>query len=157
GDSIRFDRSGIIHSAGKSIVFTRDEQDRITRITDPMGHDQSYTYDANGDLVVHTDATGNATRFFYNPDHGLLRIVDPLGRVVSRNDYDDDGRLVGFTDANGNRVELSHDIIGRRELITDRLGRATVLTYDERGHVLSSTNALGETTARTYDDQGNKL
>jgi YD repeat-containing protein len=34
---------GIIHSNGKSIIFTRDSLGRITQVTDPNGNAQTYT------------------------------------------------------------------------------------------------------------------
>lgn len=36
GNTITFTANGILHSAGPSVTFTRDAQDRITKITDPM-------------------------------------------------------------------------------------------------------------------------
>ncbi|HJQ24187.1 MAG TPA: PKD domain-containing protein, partial [Blastocatellia bacterium] len=45
GNTLQINSSGIIHSSGKSIVFTRDSQGRITQITDPAGNVMSYGYD----------------------------------------------------------------------------------------------------------------
>ena len=36
GNTITFEKNGIFHSAGKSVIFTRDDKGRITEITDPM-------------------------------------------------------------------------------------------------------------------------
>jgi YD repeat-containing protein len=38
GQTLTFSQSGITHSAGKGVVFTRDAQGRITHITDPNGN-----------------------------------------------------------------------------------------------------------------------
>ena len=81
----------------------------------------------------------------YNSRHGLLDIVDPLGRRVVRNIYDDDGRLIAQEDDEGNRTEFTHNLSGRESIVTDRLGRTTVLFYDERGNVTSKIDALGQT------------
>jgi YD repeat-containing protein len=92
-NSLTINSTGIIHSSGKSIVFTRDAQGRITRITDPAGNVMTYTINPAGDLVGFTDREENVTNFSYNATHGLLDITDPRGIQPIRNDYDADGRL----------------------------------------------------------------
>jgi YD repeat-containing protein len=59
------------------VFFTRDTQDRITRITDPMNRHLDYGYDANGDLISYTNATSDTTTFSYGTQHDLLEIHDP--------------------------------------------------------------------------------
>ena len=59
-------------------------------------------------------------------------------------------------DAQGNRIEYTHDIAGRQEVVKDRLGNLTVYIYDEKGRVLQKTDPEGNKTAFTYDDLGNK-
>src|SRR5262249_19579863 len=85
GNVVTFGAGGIVHSAGKSISFLRDGQGRITQVTDSNGSIQMYGYDANGDLVSHTDAESNTTRFLYNFSHGLIEIRDPRGVRAIRN------------------------------------------------------------------------
>jgi RHS repeat-associated protein len=157
GNTITFGPAGIIHSAGKSVTFTRDAQGRITTITDPMANTIQYNYDYYGDLVSVTDQEGYTTRFTYNSAHGLLDIVDPRGIRPARNEYDGEGRLIAIVDANGNRVEFTHNIGTRQEVVTDRLGNVTVYEYDDDGNVVTQTDALGNTTGYTYDARGNKL
>ncbi len=157
GNNVSFGPGGIIHSAGKSVIFARDMKGRITQISDPMGNVQTYSYDGNGDLASHTDATGNTTRFFYDRHHDLIRIVDPLGRVVARNDYDGNGRLIATTDAAGNQITYTHDIGASTELVRDRLGNPTLYAYDAMGNVVAKTDPLGHVTAYTYDSRGNML
>jgi RHS repeat-associated protein len=157
GNRITLGASGIIHSTGKSVTFTRDAQGRITAITDPNGNTTRYEYDFYGDLVRVVDAGDDATRFTYNSSHGLLDIVDPRGITPARNEYDAEGRLVATIDGAGNRIEFDHDVTGRQEVVTDRRGNPTVLTYDASGNVTSETDALGNVTARSFDASGNKL
>jgi YD repeat-containing protein len=157
GNRVTFDRNGITHSNGFALQFTRDAQDRITRITGPGGIDLSYAYSSAGDLASVEDAEDNRTRFEYQSGHYLRDIIDPRGVRVSRNEYDADGRLVAVIDADGHRVEFSRDIDGRAEQRRDRNGRTTTYVYNTRGDILSETNAAGETVTRTYDDVGNTL
>jgi YD repeat-containing protein len=157
GNTVSFAPGGIIHSAGKSIVFSRDGQNRITTVTDPMGNAQTYAYDINGDLASHTDAEGRRTGFLYNYDHGLIEIQDPRGVRPIRNEYDDAGRLIKTIDAYGKEITYTHDLGANREVITDRLGNATIHVYDDLGNVTQTADALGGVTNRSYDARGNTL
>ncbi|MBA6411800.1 VCBS repeat-containing protein [Parahaliea sp. F7430] len=157
GNVLSFSDSGISHSAGTSISFTRDTQGRITHVTDPSGGVRTYTYDGNGDLRSYTDATGNITKLNYNHNHGLIEIIDPQNRPVARNEYDDEGRLLSVTNAEGRRIEFSFDPSSRQEVIRDADDNVTVVTYDDRGNTLKSVDALGGVSQYSYDAAGNQL
>src|SRR5690606_28453802 len=88
--------------------------------------------------------------------HYLTKITGPNG-YATRNEYDDEGRLVKTIDAAGKVIEFNRVISDRVETVKDRLGNSTTYIYDERGNILSSCNALGETTLRTYDHDDNVL
>ena len=157
GNTLTFGPGGIISSTGAFVTFARDGLGRISTITDPAGNVITYDYDAYGDLVASTDQAGNTTRYLYNNTHGLLEIIDPLGRGISRNIYDDDGRLTATIDAEGNRIDYTHDLPGRQEIVTDRNNNVTVFLYDDDGNVTGQTDALGNTTTFNYDANGNQL
>ena len=155
GNVFTINRNGISHSDGKSIVFERDGKNRITKITGPTGKTVVYRYDGAGDLTEVTDITAETTKFVYDKNHFLIDIMDPRGVRVSRNEYDDEGRLTAVIDAAGNRLTFDNDLAGRRKVITDRLGNPTLFVYDERGKVLSKTDALGHMVRSEYDTNGN--
>jgi YD repeat-containing protein len=157
GPTLTFGPNGVSHSTGSGVGFMRDAQGRITRIIDPNGHVQEYSYDANGDLVSHTDAAANQTTFKYDYRHGLLEIDDPRGVRAIRNEYDEAGRLISSTDPLGKTAEYTHDLVTRKETVKDRLGNVTVYEYDDKGNVLTQTDALGHGTTFTYDAFGNQL
>jgi YD repeat-containing protein len=157
GNTITFTANGILHSAGPSVTFTRDAQNRITTITDPMGHTLEYAYDFYGDLAAVTDQEAYTTQFRYNATHGLLDIVDPRGVKVVRNEYDNDGRLRLVKDANNQTTDLTHDLPAHREVVTDRLGHSTTYEYDARGNVTKVTDPLGQQATFTYDSRDNPL
>ena len=159
GNRLTIDPGGVFHSSGKGVLFERDGQGRITTVTDPNGQTVQYVYDANGDLVAHTDRESNTTRFGYHLEfpHHLVSIEDPLGRRPIRNEYDDDGRLVRHIDAFGKTIEYTHQLGIRREIVTDRNLKQRVLDYDERGNVLQETDPNGKVVLRTYDARNNRL
>ncbi len=157
GNTVTFGANGVIHSSGKSITFTRDDQNRITTITDPMGKTIKYAYDYYGDLISVTDQMGNVTRFTYNSTHGLIDVYSPNGVKAARNEYDDNGRLLRTIDADGNKIEYEHNVGSRQEVVKDRLGRITVYEYNVNGYVERITDHLGNVESFTYDSKGNKL
>jgi RHS repeat-associated protein len=157
GNTLEIGPSGIIHSSGKSVTFTRDGQGRISKITDPAGKELTYSYDAAGNLASSTDRTGNVTTYSYNATHGLLTVVDPRGVQAQKNVYDSDGRLVSITDANGKTISYTHNLSARQEVVTDRLGGVTVLEYDTNGNIVQETDSLGGVTTRTFDARDNLL
>ncbi len=157
GNKVIFGRDGILNTTGKSITYARDDRGRITKITDAMGNEIKYQYDGYGDLISVTDQEGNITSFKYNFSHGIIDIIDPRGVKVARNEYDDNGKLIANIDAEGNRIEYTHDTANNQEIIKDRLGNVTLISYDESGNVLSKTDPMGNTMSYTYDSKGNKL
>ncbi|MBQ0012754.1 MAG: hypothetical protein KBT07_08620, partial [Clostridiales bacterium] len=150
GRTIGITNDGIFYSDGSGIEIIRDEEGKITSISDGV-QSVHYSYDANGDLKEVENHAGATTSFAYT-NHYLEEIVDPRGVRVARNEYDENGRLVATVDADGNRNVFEYDIDGKCEVVTNRLGFSTVYTYDDYGNVLSTTDALGRTTTNTFDE-----
>ena len=165
GNQLTIGPGGIFHNSGAGIVFQRTGN-RITSVTDPDGNSLFYGYDANGDLASFTNREGGATTFTYATDPGLPahhledilypRGAETLVRAV-RNEYYEDGRLKAHIDADGRRIEYTHDPSSRQELITDRNGGVRVLEYDDRGNVVREIDASGRQIVRTFDDRDNRL
>ncbi len=156
GNTLTYSQDGLIHSAGESVLFERNARGLIEAVTLPTGEQTVYTYDSQANLIAVTDAAGATTHYRYNDDHHLTEMIDPLGRGIAKNLYNDEGRLVAQVDAEGNRTDFDHDIEGRQQVSTDRLGRTTIHSYDERGNVLAMVDALGEVTTYTYDADDNQ-
>jgi YD repeat-containing protein len=157
GNTLTINANGIIHSSGKSVSFVRDTQNRITRINDPSGASIQYQYNAAGDLTSITDRANLTTTFAYGANHFLTDIIDPRGITAIKSVYDDAGRLVSTTDANGNTINYAPDLAAQHETVTDRSGNITVYEYDGDGNVTRVTDALGNVTTSTYDGNDNKL
>ncbi len=157
GNTLSFSENGIVHSSGKGILFSRDNDGRVTSVTDPSGNTYIYEYSEEGDLIRFVDPQGNVSQYNYNRSHGLTGIIDPLGRKLTKNIYDDDGRLIAMEDADGNSIDISVDLEENIQTVTDRRDNPTIYQYDDSGNVSSVTNAAGEVTSYTYDLLGNRL
>ncbi|HLY99341.1 MAG TPA: Ig-like domain repeat protein, partial [Candidatus Angelobacter sp.] len=162
GNTLTVTPNGIIHSAGKSVTFTRDSQGRIISITDPMGKSLFYGYDGNGNLQTFTDRVGNVLDYTYESTatqpNLLQAIIDPQRNVnVLTNLYNPDGTLLRTDDPFNRSTTFSIQQANNQETITDRNGQPTTYIYDNDGNVTASIDALGHRTDLTYDDAGNKL
>ena len=51
GNAITITPNGITSTNGLNVPFVRDAQNRITQITDPLGHAYNYAYDSSGNLA----------------------------------------------------------------------------------------------------------
>lgn len=151
--------AGITSSTGKGVSFTRDSQNRITTITDPMGNQLNYAYDAvtSGDLSSFTDQLNNTSTFTYDSNHYLLSYTDPRGVQPLRNIYDDSGRLIEQIDPSGNVQDFNHLTATNTEAWTDFLGNTTTYVYDNDGNIIQETDPLGNVTSRTFDANDNLL
>lgn len=156
GNIITYSDNGIVHSSGKSIDFVRNDDGVITQVIDPQGNVTSYEYETNFDLKSVTDAENASATYTYNSQHGLVDMLDPLGRKLVKNIYDNSGRLIAQEDGDGNRTDFDHDIDGRQSVVTDRLGNQSFIYYDDEGYVTAQVDALGNTTNYTYDANGNQ-
>jgi RHS repeat-associated protein len=165
GNTLTINSTGIVSSAGKSISFARDSQNRITQITDPNGNTLKYQYSPNapegsGMLKSFTDGAGNTTQFYYtgpNTPPLLSAILNPNGVEVAASQYDGSGHLINLTDANGKSTAFNINETSQIETVTDRDGNPTTYTYDGDGNILTETDALGNTSGYTYDSDDNKL
>ena len=77
------DLTTITDTQGRVTTIAYDSNDRIKKITDPIGRVVKYLYqDGNNNLTDIVDANGKTTHFVYN-GHDLTSITDPLSGVTS--------------------------------------------------------------------------
>ncbi|MBL8718117.1 MAG: PKD domain-containing protein, partial [Myxococcales bacterium] len=157
GNELTISATGLTHSNGKSVAFTRDGLGRITKATDPDGKAILYAYDAAGNLATSTNREAEVTTYGYDGDHDLTSVKDPRGVTPATYGYDASGRLTGSTDAFSASTTFTHDLTGKKETVTDALGNTTVFEYDDDGNVVKKTDALGKVWLSTYDANDNKL
>ncbi len=165
---LTFTTEGITSSVtGQTVAFSRDGQNRITKILTPtLGdflntqYEYDYGYDAGGNLATadRPPIDGSLTRYSYTYDavHRLLTTTDPLGHAARTSTYDDAGRLATDKDALGNVTKYSYDLTGHTTTTTYPDTGVLQQTFDDRGLLLSQTDQLGRTTTHVYDANRNE-
>src|SRR5579883_2518764 len=178
GNTLTVTATGITASNGLTVPFVRDAQGRITQITDPLGNQYTYAYDANGNLASVTyPGVATPAQYTYDPMHLYTGGTDPRGNALPSVTYDAAGRLQSVKDAlgqttgyaynlstntttvtnpDGGTVVTVYDSYGKALTVTDPLNHTTTNVYDANHNLTSVTDPLGHTMAYTYDSNGNR-
>jgi RHS repeat-associated protein len=186
GNGLTITPNGITSTTGLNVPFVRDDQNRITQITDPEGNVYSYSYDANGNLATVTYpptasstvcsgvSTPNTSQYTYYPNHyyesGTDGRCNPLpstsyfgaGQLDASGIYSVAGKLASVTDSLNETTSYVYNLSTNTTTVTyppdesGKVGTATMV-YDSLGDLLSSTDPNGFTTTNTYDANQNLL
>ena len=168
------DRTVVTNPDGGGSTYHYDEQMRLVKVEDPLGHEQATTYDGNGNTVSTTDERGQTTRYTYDARGNLTRVTDALGQAAAytysaqdnltrvtdplghswRYEYDVEHHLLRATDPLGNYSRYEYDARGQMTSVTDANGRTASLVYDGSGNLTRVTTALGQITEMEYDSLG---
>ena len=179
GNTLTVTPNGILASNGLSVPFVRDAQGRITQITDTLGNNYLYSYDANGNLASVTyPGVATPAQYQYDATHLYTSGTNPRGYALPSIVYDANGRLQSVTDALNQTTQYSYnlttntttvtnpdggiqttqyDAYGKVLSVTDPLSHTTTNVYDANHNLISTTDPLGHTTSYTYDSNGNEL
>lgn len=134
---------------GDTVTIDYDALDRPTQVTYPDTTTEKITYDRL-DVATTTDRRGRVTRTFYDPLRRVVRVRDPLGRVVEQK-WSTAGLLNALVDGKGQSTTWSYDLTGR--VIQEvRGGSATTnYTYETTTNRLKTvTDPKGQVTTFTY-------
>ncbi len=165
GDSITYDYTTRVQAGGHEV---RD----LTQVNYPDGTAETFTYDASGNRLTHTDQAGNTTTRTYSTSDQVLSITVPTGgtttftydaagnRISQTNHagftttftYDAFNRLTGLTRPDGTTKEFAYDATNLLLSVTDERGKATTFGYDVNNNLTTVTDPAGNTTTYTYDD-----
>ena len=153
----RGDLTAATNRAGQTIRMEYESAfGRLTKLTDRLGRELGFTYDARGNLLTSTDAESRTASYEYDEYGQLTAVTDPLGRTT-RYEYDRHGNMIVVVDALGHRRTAEYDLLGRVTAQADALGRRAEVRYDALGRVSSTTDAAGAATRYGYDANGNLL
>jgi len=151
-----------VDSRGHATEYVYDRFDRVVRITRPLGQSETYTYDADNNVIATSrrgagDVSLDLTSFDY----------DELGRLsqLSRSILGPDGLATGVSrttfvvDRNGRLRALVDPLLRRTEVTLDALGWPTQV-QDPAGDVISyvyESGVLANETWVSHDDRTGAL
>ncbi|MBU0661018.1 hypothetical protein KKG22_02440, partial [Patescibacteria group bacterium] len=148
-------RTSYTDQMGEVYTYTYDNQGHVLTETNPLNGTKTYEYDIEGHKTAMVNEKNQRTEFIYATDisASLLetrRIGTTLADIIMGKDYDNLGRLVKETDANGNETQFVYDSNGRiGQKITPVL--TTTYSYDAKGNVIEETDSAGAKTVYIYD------
>ncbi len=131
---------------------TYDAMGHLISVKDPLGHTTTYTY-VKGLKTKMTDALGQETIYAYD---ALGRVISETSadKKVRRWSYDHEGNILSATDTNGQTTTFVYN--GNQQMIEqkDALNNRTTTTVDSRGRTILTTTPLGNKTGFQYDIHG---
>lgn len=134
-----------------------DANGNLVSVTDATGQSSTFEYDKWGRRIKSTDALGHSTTVVFNAAGLTQSVIDGLNHATTYA-YDNSGRLTSSTDANGGVTSYEYDVLGRSTRLIDPVGNATSWTYDAVGQMLTDTQVLPDSGAATrnyvYDAGG---
>lgn len=148
-----FRMKSITSPSGKVYDIVCDSRGRITSVTLPNSAVLRYTYDSEGNLVNFQDANGNTVRYDYDQDHRMKAWYDQEGNRIALNEYDNQGRVVKQTDANGKVSTLAYT--DSQTVATDANGNVTRYALDDQYRITRITYPDGRVEKRSYDSANN--
>jgi RHS repeat-associated protein len=160
----------------QTITTTYNASDLPLQVTDALGRQTVYGYDAFGDLTSVTALAGSANavtyQMTYDPTfHQLTGMTDPLGHTtaitigasgnaVAVADalgnttsavYNPQGLVTSTIDPLGNATQIGYGAAGNISMVTDPLNRQTQFGEDELGRLIGIIDSLGNSTQYAID------
>jgi YD repeat-containing protein len=136
---------------GQEIVFQRDPQRRLTKLTSSGGQWLSLMYGLENHISEITDNRGRNVKYGYDTRNRLLTVTYPSGEI-HRYTYDDDQHLLTFRVANDPsstprlllRNYYSQDRLVKQELAGGRVFRYQYNLSTSSGRVVSALAGEGD-------------
>lgn len=135
-------------------TFDYDLTNRVTTVTDSLGHSTEYHYDEHNHLSAVVDQNGNTERLEFDRYHRLTAYTDKNGNST-RYELDDNGDPVRIEYPDGTAVTIAYDPRWRLPVtVTRPNGAVWRHTYDDAGRLLSTVDPMGAVTTNEIDERG---
>jgi len=129
----------------KTIIMKYDALNRLRsgtiRVIGQPDIVTSYDYDASGNRTSVTDPENNTTRYEYNFNHQVTKVID----TTDKNTYFTYG-ATGCPSCGGGTDKLT--------ALTDAKNQTTSYTYDQMGRLLTETDPMGKKFRYSYYENG---
>ncbi len=155
-------------------VYHHNDDGEVEKVTDPLGHERSHSFDAQHNMVTAVDAmgtgttSGNTTTYGWDSRNNLTSAALPTGATTALTGYQSiaGADLPGsITSPDGEKTSFSYDASGNplSVAVSGDEGGTRHYTYNDdtpscggfEGQKCSAEDADGNKTTFTYDDQGN--
>ncbi|MCG5472889.1 DUF6531 domain-containing protein [Micromonospora sp. LAH09] len=142
-------------------THTYETRDRITKVTDALGHGRSKKYNANDNVETLTDSLTNTTTFEYDPNTNNMTSAGIATGAKSTMSYSNTSHPYspsGGADAQGNTLAFSYDAAGNKTATESSQypgQKIDELDYNDNGTVNWREDAKDVRTNYTYDAKGN--
>ena len=138
---------------GNSVVYERDDRDRLTSILYADGTRESYTYNAKGDLESTTRQDGSSIHYEYNAIGQTTKATWSDGRVFTYT-YNNLGNLTSATDSVTGTITFTYNDLEQVTSIQYPGGRGLTFEYDTVGRRTKRVSKDGHTLLYSYDVLG---
>jgi len=127
------------------VTLATNEFGDVQTVTDPLGHVNTYGYDAERQRTSVKDGKGNVTTTVYdvaNQPTQVKRADTPQTTLTT--DYNADGTVLDQKDGTGTATQTyGYDSLGWPTTVTDALGQVTTASYDGAGNPLAKQDPGG--------------
>jgi len=143
-----------IDANGRATLYTRDHLMNVTKITDPMGGQTRFTYNANASPLTEVNPLGRTRQYVYDGANRLFSVTDPGGRTVFYG-RDAAGRTTSVTNPKGAATIQEYGLHGQLLNVTDPQGNTTAnYTWNPAGRLVAKYNGRSQLYMLTYDADG---
>lgn len=120
---------------------------------DAYNHATGFTYDANGNNQLVTDALSRVTDNDYDPLNRLARTLQDVGGIAAETkfEYDALDNLTKVTDPKGLDTTYQYNGLGDLTQLASPDTGTTLYTYDSAGNRKTQTDARGIVSTYSYD------
>jgi YD repeat-containing protein len=162
-ETTRYDTNGvhvlsIRNKLGYETGYDYDRYGNCVRITDPCNFSRHTSFNKAGWKESECDENGVVSRFEYDRNGRLTASVKSAGtREETTTRFKSDGRglSVEMQDSRGNLELMEYDATGRPVCQTDKLGGTTLTDYDLDDNPIRIGDPLGQVTENFCDGRGN--
>ncbi len=135
---------------GITTHYEYDDNGNVTKITQPMGVEHEFMYNAFNDIEVYTNPRNFLTTFGYS-NGNLSSVNAPIGSTtMSYNAY---GQVKTVTNPEGITVSYEYDGSGFIKSVNGPLGISSHATYDPAGRLKTNEDPNGHISSYTYYDR----
>jgi RHS repeat-associated protein len=131
---------------------TYDDDLLVIALENAAGDQDSFEYDARGNLITLVSSAGETTRREFTNDL-LVKRIDPSG-ATSEYAYTAEGALAAVRYPSGRGLSLSYDGRGRVSAVYDGDGLHASFEYDDQDNVVCEIGKFGDRTSYGYDAAG---